>query len=116
MAENSALYPCGRVANLLSRREWLFRAGAGAGMIGLANLLAEEGLLAAPPADNSSEPETSLLPRQGHFPAKARSVIWLFMEGAPSGVDMFDRKPELDRQDGKKTDIEAFFGNPGPLM
>src|SRR5688572_9470996 len=116
MAENSALFPCGRVANLLSRREWLCRAGAGAGMIGFANLLADQGLLAAPPTEISYEPVTSLRPRQGHFPAKAKSVIWLFMECAPSGVDMFDRKPELDRQYGKKTDIEAFFGNPGPLM
>ena len=59
---------------------------------------------------------TSLLPRPGHFPAKAKSVIWLFMEGAPSAVDMFDRKPELDKRDGDTTDIQAFFGNPGPLM
>jgi hypothetical protein len=85
-------------------------------MIGLANLMAEENLLAAPQAAGASKPVSSLAPRQSHFPAKAKSVIWLFMEGAPSAVDMFDRKPELDRRDGDTTNIEAFFGNPGPLM
>ncbi|WDQ16473.1 DUF1501 domain-containing protein [Rhodopirellula sp. P2] len=116
MTKNSPLFPCGRVANMLSRREWLCRAGAGAGMIGLANLMAEQNLLAAPATNEASDPITSLAPRPGHFPAKAKSVIWLFMEGAPSAVDMFDRKPELDKRDGDTTDIQAFFGNPGPLM
>jgi len=85
-------------------------------MIGLASLLAEENLLAAPETASPSAPVTSLVPRQGHFPAKAKSIIWLFMEGAPSAVDMFDHKPELDKKDGATTDIQAFFGNPGPLM
>lgn len=111
----SSLFPCGRVANVLSRRAWLSRAGAGAGMIGLANLLAEQNLLAAPQAETAA-PITSLHPRPAHFPAKAKSIIWLFMEGAPSAVDMFDPKPELDKRDGNTTDIQAFFGNPGPLM
>ncbi|ELP33167.1 secreted protein containing DUF1501 [Rhodopirellula baltica SWK14] len=101
---------------MLSRREWLCRAGAGAGMLGLANLMAEQNLLGAAPAETPSAPVTSLAPRPGHFPAKVKSVIWLFMEGAPSAVDMFDRKPELDKRDGDTTDIQAFFGNPGPLM
>lgn len=116
MNKTSPLFPCGRVANLLSRREWLSRAGSGAGMMGLAALMADQNLLAAPQVEAVSEPTTSLLPRPGHFAAKATSVIWLFMEGAPSAVDMFDRKPELDKRDGDTTDIQAFFGNPGPLM
>lgn len=116
MTNHSQLFPCGRVANMLSRREWLCRAGAGAGMIGLANLMSEQNLLAAPPTNDLSDPITSLTPRPGHFPAKVKSVIWLFMEGAPSSVDMFDPKPELDKRDGDTTDIQAFFGNPGPLM
>ncbi|MCA9139063.1 MAG: DUF1501 domain-containing protein [Planctomycetales bacterium] len=116
MTKNSQLFPCGRVANLIGRREWLCRAGGGAGMIGMANLLSQQNLLAAPQTEGVSRPVTSLLPRQGHIAAKATSVIWLFMEGAPSAVDMFDRKPELDKRDGDTTDIQAFFGNPGPLM
>ena len=54
--------------------------------------------------------------QQPHFPAKAKAVIWLFMEGAPSAVDLFDPKPELDKNDGKKIEIDVFNGNPGPLM
>ncbi|WP_390176069.1 DUF1501 domain-containing protein [Mariniblastus fucicola] len=100
---------------MLSRREWLCRAGAGAGMVGLAGLLADENLLARKSTD-SSRPVTSLSPRQSHFAPQVKSVIWLFMEGAPSAVDIFDPKPELDKRDGATTDIQAFFGNPGPLM
>lgn len=85
-------------------------------MIGLANLLAEQGLLAASQTDDSSTTVNSLQPRASHFPAKAKAVIWLFMEGAPSAVDIFDPKPELEKRDGATTNIQAFFGNPGPLM
>ena len=42
-----------------------------------------------------------LQPRQGHHPAKAKTVIQLFMNGGPSQMDLFDPKPELDRLDGK---------------
>lgn len=109
-------FPCGRVSNVLNRRDWLFRAGGGAGLIGLAQLLAEQGLLANEAGAGEAGTVASLTPRQGHFSGKAKSVIWLFMEGAPSAVDIFDPKPELDKRDGEKTNIQAFFGSPGPLM
>ena len=111
MNETPSGFPCGRVANTLSRRDWLRRAGSGAGMIAMASLLAREKLLGT-----SQQERSSLESLRPHFPAKAKSVIWLFMEGAPSSVDMFDPKPELDKRHGQKTDIKAFFGNPGPLM
>ncbi len=104
-------FPCGRVLQPFGRREWLKRAGGGAGMLALAKLLSDERLLA-----DEADSLNPMAPRQGHFPAKAKAVIWLFMEGAPSAVDMFDPKPELTRRDGEKTDIKAFNGNPGPLM
>lgn len=85
-------------------------------MIGLASLLAEQNLLAAPQGESAAREVTSLTPRPSHFAPRAKSVIWLFMEGAPSAVDIFDPKPELDKRDGETTDIQAFFGNPGPLM
>ena len=60
---------------------------------------------------------SSLLEAQEHFAPKAKSVIWLFMEGGPSGFDLFDYKPELQKSAGKRVDgIETFFGNPGPLL
>lgn len=104
------LFPCGRVAPSSDRRDFLARAGGGLGMLALADLLGVQKLLASETADNTER--LSKL----HFPAKAKSVIWLFMEGAPSAVDTFDPKPELDKNHGKKIAIDVFNGNPGPLM
>ncbi len=80
----------------LSRRELLRRGGMGLGMLGL-TLLATDQLRAAPAADAGSP----LAPRKPHFPAKARQVVHLFMNGGPSHVDTFDPKPLLDRYHGK---------------
>jgi hypothetical protein len=59
--------------------------------------------------------------RPGHFPAAAKSVIWLFMNGGPSQVDTWDYKPELARRDGQElegfdTNTGFFTGQVGPLM
>jgi hypothetical protein len=81
------------------------------GILALAGLLESQSLLAADAPAGSSA--SLALP---HFPPKAKSVIWLFMEGAPSAVDVFDPKPELDKNHGKKIEIDVFNGNPGPLM
>ncbi len=106
-------WPGGAWEQPSNRRQWLRRAGGGAGMIALAQLLGEQSSLAGQTAAAAANP---MLPKPGHFPAKATSVIWLFMEGGPSAVDIFDPKPELTRRHGQMTDIKAFFGNPGPLM
>lgn len=107
------------LTSTLDRRQWLARAGGGMGLLALAGLMDEDRLLADEPPQASSGTPDPLHPlrlRPGHFPAKAKSIIWLFMEGGPSAVDMFDPKPELTKRDGEKTSIKAFFGNPGPLM
>ena len=75
-------------------------------MLALADLLAQDAA-SAPPLLNSE----FRIPN-----SPAQSVIWLFMEGAPSAVDIFDPKPELDKRDGQRIDIDVFFGDPGPLM
>lgn len=95
-----------------TRRHWLQRAGAGVGGLGLATLLADEGLL------DGGDP---LAPRKGHFGGKAKSVIWLFINGGPSQVDTWDYKPELEKMDGKELNgfdkNTGFFANAvGPLM
>jgi hypothetical protein len=90
------------------RRRFLHRAGGGFGMVALADLLNRDATRTA-----AAGP---LAPKETHFPAKAKAVIWLFMEGAPSGFDLFDPKPELDKNDGKRVKIDVFNGNPGPLM
>jgi hypothetical protein len=94
---------------VFSRREMLTRAGGGAGLLALAALLGDEGMIvpsvAAVPADNP------LAPRQSHFPAAAKNVIWLFMNGGPSHVDTWDYKPELAKRDGQE--LEGFDKNTG---
>jgi hypothetical protein len=110
MARPSSTH-CGRYQHISNRRDFLQRAGAGIGALALADLLRDESLLA-----EEAKPAGPLAPKAGHFPARAKSVIWLFMEGGPSAVDVFDPKPELDKGHGKRIDINVFFGNPGPLM
>jgi hypothetical protein len=103
---------CGRFDRPQTRREFLARAGGGLGLVALSDLL-------SPPvfsADDESRVGNPLAPRPPHFAPKAKSVIWLFMEGGPSGVDLFDPKPELTKGDGKRITIDVFNGNPGPLM
>jgi Protein of unknown function (DUF1501) len=100
-----------------SRRSFLRRAGGGAGLLALAGLLHEKGLLAAED-DHAVNP---LAPRPPHFPARAKSVIWLFMNGGPSQVDTWDYKPELEKQDGKELKgfdkaTGFFVDQVGPLM
>src|SRR5262252_5346943 len=88
-------FPCGRVepATRFNRRELLSRAGAGFGMLALADLLQRDGL-----ADTAK--------KGPDFPARAKSVIWLYMEGGPSAVDLFDPKPELTKFDGKQPPVK----------
>src|SRR5689334_18355112 len=87
--------PChrDRMLALLSRREFFSRLGMGAGALALASLLAEESSAAA---------GSPLLPKHPHFAPKARSVIYLFQNGGPSQVDLFDPKPELNKREGQK--------------
>jgi len=82
--------------NLLSRREVLTRIGGGFGSLALANVFADAGWLTA--AEKSANP---LAPKAPHFPAKAKRLIFLFMNGGPSHVDTFDPKDELTRRDGE---------------
>ena len=78
-----------------SRRDFLRRAGGGFGMLALAGLLQQERLLADGPALAANP----LAPHPGHHPARAKSVIWLFINGGPSHVDTWDYKPELERRE-----------------
>lgn len=81
---------------VFSRREALSRAGFGLGSLALGALLNEMGLTHAM-AGNLSP----LAPRQPQFPAKAKRVIHLFMNGGPSQMDTFDPKPKLNEFHGK---------------
>src|SRR5688572_4956207 len=75
---------------IISRRAFLRRGATGVGAIALASLLKENLFAAAAPAQQSHGVMGSL-----HFPPKAKRVIYLFMSGAPSHIDLFDHKPKL---------------------
>ncbi|HSG71940.1 MAG TPA: DUF1501 domain-containing protein, partial [Planctomycetaceae bacterium] len=70
------------------------------GGIALSSLLAGEGLGASAFA-GSSAPTSPLTPQPTHFPARAKRVIYLFMHGGPSHVDLFDPKPDLVKYSGQ---------------
>src|SRR6266849_980934 len=85
------------VPRLRSRREFLFKAGGGFGALALSCLLNRDGVLRG--AEAAANP---LAPKPAQFEAKAKAVIFLFMEGGPSHLDTFDPKPELPRLHGQK--------------
>ena len=85
----------------LSRREVLCKIGGGFGTLGLASILADAGLLAAEGERAPVRGNNPLAPRPPHFRARAKRVIFLFMNGGPSHVDTFDPKPALEKYQGK---------------
>src|SRR5712692_9884735 len=103
-----------------TRRDFLKRVGNGFGLLALAGLLDQDGLLTN--SSLASEAAANpLAPKLSHFPAKAKSVIWLFMNGGPSHVDTWDYKPELAKRDGQELkgfdqNTGFFTDQVGPLM
>jgi hypothetical protein len=80
-----------------SRRDFLATSASGVGTAALASLLAQQGLIA--PARAGAGP---MQVRVAHHPAKARACICIYMEGAPSQMDLFDPKPKLRELHGQK--------------
>jgi len=80
----------------LSRRQLLQHAANGFGAVALSALLCEDGFAAA--VAGEKDPAAA---RPSHFPARAKHVIFLYMDGGPSQVDTFDPKPRLDREHGQ---------------
>lgn len=99
------------------RRRWFFKdCGLGLATIAAGSLLAKE-ISAAPVAPTSSS-DRPLAPRQPHYAAKAKRVIYMFQAGAPSQLELFDSKPELTKRNGQLPPAEllenyrAAFINP----
>ena len=80
-----------------SRRQFLTTTGYGLGGLAVAGACGQ-GLISAARASELVDP---LAPKSTHFPAKAKSVIWLHMDGAPSTLDLFDYKPDLVKLQGQ---------------
>ena len=95
-------------ARLLTRRWFLKQCGVGLGSIALASLLDEDKALGAPTRKPGAA--NSLAPKQPHYVAKAQRVIYLFMAGAPSQLDLFDYKPTLAKYNGKPVPPEVVKG------
>jgi hypothetical protein len=81
-----------------SRRRFLGQAANGVGLLALASLLRDDGLLAAGAGGLSADP---LSPHPGHYAPKAKACIFIYLEGAPSQIDLFDEKPKLNELNGQ---------------
>ncbi len=105
--------------DFFSRRGFFTRVAGGIEGAALAYLFCRDGYAASVTEQN--RPVQDLKPRMPHFPAKARAVIHLFMNGGPSQMDLFDPKPMLDKHHGKSYfekiagEIEN-IGSAGALM
>ena len=89
----------------VTRREFLTKAGAGFGALALSAMLAEDSAALATPIAQRQMP---------HFTPRANAVIWLFMEGGPSHIDLFDPKPALEKYAGQP--LPESYGRPITAM
>lgn len=96
-----------------SRRDFLCRGGGGFGALAFSYLLGRDGFFshAANVAVNPLEPLGAIPP---HYLGKAKSVIWVFLEGGPSHLDLFDPKPALKKLAGQP--MPESFGRPITAM
>src|SRR5688572_27255512 len=93
---NDAVSHCQHCLQTLTRRHFFRTSGLGIGSIALANLVSEQALPKHPPA--TIDP---LTPRSPHFAPRVKNIIYLFMCGGPSQVDLLDYKPKLDQWNGQ---------------
>ena len=107
---------CGRFGSApIDRRAMLAQCANGFGAVALAALLNDRGW----GADRGTREGDPMAPRPPRFPAKAKNVIFLFMDGGPSQVDTFDPKPRLDREHGQSIQAKVEptqFNNVGKVL
>jgi hypothetical protein len=82
-----------------SRREFLSRAGGGCGALALSYLLGGRSVSVARGAESATL--SPLAPKEPHYDATAKAVIWIFIDGGPSQIDLFDPKPLLNKIAGQ---------------
>ncbi|XZE45380.1 DUF1501 domain-containing protein [Pirellulaceae bacterium SH467] len=95
---NRPNFPFEQALQQETRRHFFERCGIGVGALALQQLLAQSGLGAGLGAALESNP---LAPKNPHFAPKAKRVIFLFMAGGPSQLDMLDYKPALNKLNGQ---------------
>jgi hypothetical protein len=94
-----------------TRREFLWEAGAGFTGLAMAGLFGKDGLAQGAEVAHGGAAKAfanPLAPKNPPLPARAKSVIFLFMYGGPSHMDTFDYKPKLYELDGKSIPIKTF--------
>ena len=95
-----------------TRRELVWQMGAGFAGVALSGLMDSQGW--SPPGLNAAETTTNpLAPRPPQLPTRIKSCIFLMMNGAPSQVDTFDYKPELEKHSGKQLPADKQYINSG---
>jgi hypothetical protein len=92
---------CNRFASVVTRRQMLLASAGGFGHLALAAMLGQNALAKSGAVSNP------LAPKSPHFAPRARRVIFLFMWGGPSHVDLFDPKPKLNELSGRPLTGEA---------
>src|SRR5438552_16038665 len=88
----------GQDPNFVTRRWFFHQCGVGLGSMALASLLGADQALGGAARPAAVNP---LAPRRPQFAGKARRIIYLFMGGAPSQLDLFDYKPSLRKYNGQ---------------
>src|SRR3954471_8694727 len=83
---------------LQARRDFLCSTASGLGTLALASMLKEDRLLAGDPVEAANP----LAPKLAHFAPKAKACICIYLEGAPSQIDLFDPKPKLNELHGQR--------------
>lgn len=99
-----------RQARDITRRHFFGQSGIALGRVALASLLAGEAAANSGAAYGATGAINPVTNRPAHYAPRARRVIYLFMAGAPSQLDMFDYKPELARHDGQPIPAEIVRG------
>src|SRR5205085_2008226 len=94
----------GREGKLITRRWFFEQCGVGLGAVALGQLFQQQGWA------GQASPMGPLAPKPPPLPAKAKRVIFLFMAGAPSHLELFDYKPELAKWNGKVPPAELVKG------
>ena len=104
----SRLFPCGQ-----TRREFVWEMGAGFSGLALTSLLGADSFFAKHAHALGQAAATPLAPRRSSYFGKAKSCIFLMMNGGPSQVDTFDYKPELQKYAGKSLPEDKKYINSG---
>src|SRR4051794_5936620 len=83
-----------RILQAATRRQFFGHCGVSLGQIAQASLLTDGKMFGA-----SAKPENPMVPKPPHFPPKVKNIIYLFMAGGPSQLELFDYKPKLQEYD-----------------